>query len=85
MIAPDKKQAKVLLDYAEGTLQSTPLLSQLLEARTAETLTLTTGIVLEVRSASFRRIRGLTCVAVLGRRSCILDERRLASIRTLRF
>ena len=66
LIAPDKKQAKVLLDYAEGTLQSTPLLSQLLEARTAETLTLTTGIVLEVRSASFRRIRGLTCVAVLG-------------------
>ena len=66
LIAPDKKQAKVLLDYAEGTLQSTPLFSQLLEARTAETLTLTTGIVLEVRSASFRRIRGLTCVAVLG-------------------
>ena len=66
LIAPDKKQAKVLLDYAEGTLQSTPLLSQLLEARTAETLTLTTGIVLEVRSASLRRIRGLTCVAVLG-------------------
>ena len=27
LIAPDKKQAKVLLDYAEGTLQSTPLLS----------------------------------------------------------
>ena len=26
LIAPDKKQAKVLLDYAEGTLQSTPLL-----------------------------------------------------------
>ena len=66
LIAPDKKQAKVLLDYAEGTLQSTPLLSQLLEARTAETLTLTTGIVLEVRSASFRCIGGLTCVAVLG-------------------
>ena len=66
LIAPDKKQAKVLLDYAEGTLESTPLLKQLLDARTAETLTLTTGIVLEVRSASFRRIRGLTCVAVLG-------------------
>ena len=66
LIAPDKKQAKVLLDYAEGTLQSTPLLAQLLASRTAETLTLTTGIVLEVRSASFRRIRGLTCVAVLG-------------------
>ena len=31
LIAPDMKQAKVLLDYAEGTLQSTPMLKQLLE------------------------------------------------------
>jgi hypothetical protein len=53
LLAPDMKQAKVLLDYAEGTLESTPLLKQLLASRTAETLTLTTGISLEVRSASF--------------------------------
>jgi hypothetical protein len=66
LIAPDKKQSKVLLDYAEGTLESTPLMKQLLASRTAETLTLTTGITLEVRSASFRRIRGVTCVAVLA-------------------
>jgi hypothetical protein len=66
LIAPDKKQAKVLLDYAEGTLESTPLLKQLLANRTAEVLELTTGINLEVRSASFRRIRGMTCVAVLA-------------------
>ncbi len=66
LIAPDKKQAKVLLDYAEGTLEATPILKQLIAGRTAETLTLTTGITLEVRSASFRRIRGVTCVAVLA-------------------
>jgi phage terminase large subunit-like protein len=66
LLAPDMKQAKVLLDYAEGTLESTPILKQLLVSRTAETLTLTTGISLEVRSTSFRRIRGVTCVAVLA-------------------
>src|SRR5262245_35840739 len=66
LLAPDMKQAKVLLDYAEGTLESTPIMRQLLQSRTAETLTLTTGITLEVRSASFRRIRGVTCVAVLA-------------------
>ena len=38
----------------------------MLESRTRDTLTLTTGISLEVRSASFRRIRGVTCVAVLA-------------------
>ena len=64
LIAPDMKQAKVLLDYAEGTLQSTPMLRQLIEQRTKDTLVLTTGITLEVRSASFRRIQGMTCGGV---------------------
>jgi hypothetical protein len=26
LLAPDMKQAKVLLDYAEGTLESTPMM-----------------------------------------------------------
>ena len=60
------KQATVLLDYAEGCLQSTPMLRQLIEQRTKDTLVLKTGITLAVRSASFRRIRGMTCVAVLA-------------------
>jgi hypothetical protein len=68
------KQAKVLLDYAEGTLESTPLMKQLLDSRMADTLTLTTGIALEVRSASFRRIRGVTCVAVLADECALSDE-----------
>jgi hypothetical protein len=66
LLAPDMRQAKVSLDYAEGVLQSTPMMRQLLAARTADTLTLSSGIVLEVRSASFRRIRGMTCVAALA-------------------
>ena len=66
LIAPDKKQAKVLLDYAEGTLESTPLMKQLILSRTAEELTLTTGITLAVRGGNFRRVRGMTCVAVLA-------------------
>ena len=35
-------------------------------SRNKESLTLTNGITLEVRSASFRRIRGMTCIAVFG-------------------
>jgi hypothetical protein len=66
LIAPDVRQARVLLEYAQGTLESTPMLSQLIADRKREELTLTTGITLEVRSASFRRIRGATCVAVLA-------------------
>jgi len=55
----------VLLEYAQGTLESAPLLSQLISHGTKDKLELTAGITLEVRSASFRRIRGATCVAVL--------------------
>jgi hypothetical protein len=33
LIAPDMRQAKVLLEYAEGTLRSTPILSQLIKER----------------------------------------------------
>jgi hypothetical protein len=39
LLAPDMRQAKVSLDYAEGVLQSTPIMRQLLAARTADTLT----------------------------------------------
>ena len=37
LIAPDVRQAKVALDYAEGVLQSTPAMEQMLAGRTAET------------------------------------------------
>jgi len=70
LIAPDMKQAKVALDYATGLLESTPILKQLLADRTADTLRLTTGIDLEVRSASFRRLRGMTSVAILADEAC---------------
>jgi hypothetical protein len=66
LLAPDMRQAKVSLDYAEGVLQSTPIMRQMLASRTSDTITLANGISLEVRSASFRRIRGVTCVAVLA-------------------
>ena len=65
LIAPDIRQAKVLLEYAQGTLESAPLLK------------------LEVRSESFRRIRGATCVAVLADNSPS-GNRRTVQILTLK-
>jgi hypothetical protein len=46
------------------------MLSQLIQDRRRDELDLTTGITLEVRSASFRRIRGATCAAVLADECC---------------
>jgi hypothetical protein len=66
LLAPDTRQAQTLLGYIEGALQASPVLRQMLRSQTADSLTLVNGIRIEVRSASFRRIRGLTAVAVLA-------------------
>lgn len=65
-IAPDQRQATIILDYAEASLKQSPVLCQLIKNRTSDALSLTTGINIEVRAASFRRLRGPTYVAVIG-------------------
>ena len=59
LLAPDRKQAKVLLDYAEGTLKSTPIMRATHHVAHSRDVTLKTGITLEVRNAGFRRIVAL--------------------------
>jgi hypothetical protein len=65
-IAPDQRQARISLDYATAVFQATPILAQLVTNRTADALELTNGITIEVRAASFRRIRGVTALAVIA-------------------
>jgi hypothetical protein len=67
-IAPDQRQAAIVLDYVHAAFESSLILKQLIANRTADTLVLTNGINIEVRAASFRRLRGPTYVA------CIADE-----------
>ena len=68
LIAPDSRQATIALDYATAAFEQSPILKQLIANRNSDTLTLTNGISIEVRAASFRRLRGPTYVA------CIADE-----------
>jgi hypothetical protein len=65
-IAPDQRQATITLDYCTAAFSASPILRQLIAQRTADTLTLTNGISIEVRAASFRRLRGPTYVAVIA-------------------
>jgi hypothetical protein len=69
-IAPDQRQATIILDYATAAFEDSPILKQLIANRTADTLELTTGITIEVRAASFRRLRGPTFVAVIADEAC---------------
>jgi hypothetical protein len=66
IIAPDQRQAQIVLDYVTAALEASPVLSQLIEGRIQWTLRLTNHIDVEVRSSDFRRIRGSTYVAVIA-------------------
>ncbi|HEY7194901.1 MAG TPA: hypothetical protein VH439_14260 [Gemmatimonadales bacterium] len=65
-VALDREVAKIILDYCEATFQGSPILRQLIANRTQDALELTNGISIEVRTASFRRLRGPTYVAVIA-------------------
>ena len=55
-----------MLNYATAALEQSPILRQLIGNKTSESLELTTGLSIEVRAASFRRLRGPTHVAVIA-------------------
>jgi hypothetical protein len=69
-IAPDQKQSRITLDYVTANFEASPYLAQLIKARTADALELTTGITIEVRASSFRRIRGVTALCVIASEVC---------------
>jgi hypothetical protein len=66
LIAPDQRQATIALDYATAVFEGSPVLRQLVGDRTQDELQLKNGITIEVRAASFRRLRGPTYVAVIA-------------------
>jgi hypothetical protein len=65
-IAPDMKQAGIVLSYTVAAFEQSPILRQLIGNQTSDTLELTNGISIEVRAASFRRLRGPTYICVIA-------------------
>jgi hypothetical protein len=63
-LAQNQQQATVVFSYIAGIVESTPLLAGLVKTKAADTLSLTNGIDIVVRAASFRGLRGVTAVAV---------------------
>jgi hypothetical protein len=64
-IAPDQRQADIVLDYVTAYFEDSPILRQLIEARVARSLRLTNGITIEVRASDFRNLRGPTYVCAI--------------------
>jgi hypothetical protein len=66
IIAPDQRQATICLDYCTAAFEDSPILKQLVDQRTRDTLRLTNNIDIEVRASDFRRLRGPTFIAVIA-------------------
>lgn len=62
VIAADRNQARVIKRYVSGLLRSHPSLAVLIDNETAEAITLTNGLVIEIHTCNFRSLRGYTCV-----------------------
>ncbi len=65
-LAQDQRVAKQLLDYVEDNFARSPILQQLVVNRTSDAIELNNNIRVEVRPASFRKLRGPTYVAIIA-------------------
>jgi hypothetical protein len=64
-LSPSQEQSGIILSYVKGILQDSRVLAQLIMRETAETIELSNRVMIIVRAASFRRLRGQTCVGVV--------------------
>jgi hypothetical protein len=64
-LAQDQRVAKQILNYCEAVFDASPILSQLVVNRTADTIELKGNIKIEVRPASMKKLRGPTYIGIL--------------------
>ena len=74
IIAPDQRQADIVLDYITATFETSPILKQLIETRTQRSLKLTNRIDIEVRASDFRRLTRPNTFGLHLRGKCVLPE-----------
>lgn len=67
VIAADRKQARTVFGYIRAFFDE-PMFAPLVRSETQESITLTSRIRIEVHTASFKSVRGYTCVG------CVADE-----------
>jgi hypothetical protein len=79
LVCPDRRQARVALRYIFGLLRGVPMLERLIVSSTKESVTLSTGCVIEVHTASFKSTRGYSFCAVVIDEAAFLPTDQSAS------
>lgn len=64
-VAQDQRVAKKLLDFVEANLSDSPILHQLIKARSQDSIELTNNISIEVRPASRTKLRGPSYIGII--------------------
>ena len=65
-LAQDQRVAAQILSFVEENLNASPILKQLVVNRTADTIELKNNVRIEVRPASFRKLRGPTYIGIVA-------------------
>jgi hypothetical protein len=65
-LARDQRQAKVVFDYCLGIIEASPMLQEMMTNKTLDTISLSNGVDLEIKTASAAGIRGITAVAIIA-------------------
>jgi hypothetical protein len=65
-LSADQRQGRITLDHIAANFEQSPILAQLVTSRTADAIELSNRVVVEVRAASYRRLRGITAVAIVA-------------------
>ena len=65
VIAADRRQARVVMRYIAGFLESAPMLASMITKRTQEAIHLNNRVVIEIHTCNFRAIRGYTIAGVV--------------------
>ena len=66
ILAASTTQASQAFNFVSGIFATAPNLKDLPENETADTISLASGVDITIRPASYRTIRGLTCVAAIA-------------------
>jgi hypothetical protein len=64
-VALDQRVSRIILDYAYACFEHSQMLRELIASRTSDSIELTNGVSIEVRPASFRKLRGPTYIGVI--------------------
>lgn len=66
VISPGRAQSRVIFNYALAMLKSVDVLARLIERETADSIDLSTGVSIQIASASFRTPRGYTVCGLVA-------------------